>query len=631
MRRALLALAMLLAASVIATGTALGGTYQVGACAAPTPLIDNSWQPFNNNPTYLETSANCGSTDVTGGSLATSGLAAGDVLQLTTNVPAGATAGWQFIVPLGDSISAVSLDRDLYEQGEGWVPQIVDAGGNVLAGEACSFNASNGGCEVSGEAVHTGLDTTSLAIELVCNPVPYQLTACGNGFSEHDARVELNSATVTVTDNQAPQITSTSGSLFTGALVRGALSGTIDGSDSSGVQYARVYVDSAQVAQQALTCDFTRPAPCPASSSSQFSLDTTALSGGPHQIQAAVVDAAGNQTLGSPVQVTVDNTSPSAPTGLQVNGKAAGTWINQPATITWTNPSEPQGNPISQVNWIACPGAETSIPASGCDAPQHQASPLSSLTFNPAQDPKFAGQPQALYTVFVWLQDALGNSTPANSAAISFGYQTSPPPPPTSIKASGAGPYTITLGAPAHLAPLTATNWLACKGPANCTPAQTSPGLSFRFDPNHTPQFQSRPYGTYTIRAWLQDAAGNASPADSATLTITHSKPGKASPQLHILSVTRTKRALRVRGAAANTLSGHVTIIVHYTLGARSNSVQKTVRVAHGKWTAVLGLPGGARSTRVTVVHRSTTHWLAQTVTRYVHHHRAGTLMGRAG
>jgi hypothetical protein len=327
----------------------------------------------------------------------------------------------------------------------------------------------------------------------------------------------------------------------------------------------------------------------------------------------------------------VDNTSPSAPTGLQVNGKAAGAWVNQPATITWTNPSEPQADPISQVDWIACPGAETSIPASGCDALQHQASPLSSLTFNPAQDPKFAGQPQALYTVFVWLSDAIGNGTPANSAAIGFGYQTSPPPPPTSVKASGAGPYTITLGAPAHLAPLTASNWIACKGSTNCTPAQTSPGLSFGFDPNHTPQFQSRPYGTYTIRAWLQDAAGNASPADSATLTITHSKPGKASPQLHILSVTRTKRALRVRGAAANTLSGHVTIIVHYTLGARSNSVQKTVRVAHGKWTAVLGLPGGARSTRVTVVHRSTTHWLAQTVTRYVHHHRAGTLMGRAG
>ena len=623
MRRPLMVAAMLLAASAITTGTASAGTYQVTACLGPTLLINNSWQPFNNNTTYLETSANCGSEDVTGGSPKTSGLAAADVLQLTTNVPAGATAGWQFAAPSGDTISAISMDRDLYEQGEGWVPQIVDAEGNLLPGETCSSNPANGGCEVSGEAMQTGLDTTNVAIELVCDPKPVELTACGNGFSEHDARVELNSATVTVTDNEAPQITSTTGSLFTGGLVRGTLSGTINASDSSGVQYARLYVDGAQIAQQALACDFTQTAPCPASSSNQFSLNTAALANGSHQIQAAVVDAAGNQTLGSPVQITVDNTNPTAPTGLQVNGKAAGTWINQPATITWTNPSALEDDPLSQVNWIACTGTQASIPTSGCEAPQHQTSPLGSLTFSPAKDAAFAGQPQALYTVFVWLQDAIGNTAQADSAAISFGYQTSPPPPPTSIRSSGAGPYTITLGAPAHLAPLTATNWIACKGPASCTPTQTSPGLSFSFDPNHTPQFQGSPYGSYTIRAWLQDAAGNTSPANSATLAIIHSKPGKASPQLHILSVTRTKRALHVRGAAAKTLTGHVTIVVHYTLRARSHSVQTTVRVAHGKWAAVIGLLGGARTARVTVVHHGTTDWLSQTVTRYVHH-RAG-------
>ena len=618
MRRALLALALLLAADAITTGaTAVAGTYQVGACAAPTPLVNNSWQPFNSNPTYLETSTKCGSEDVTGGSPSTSGLAAADVLRLSSNVPAGAMAGWQFAAPAGDTISAISLNRDLYEQGEGWVPQIVDAGGTLLSGETCSFSASNGGCEVSGEATHTGLDTTSLAIELVCEPAPFQLTVCGNGFSEHDARVELNSATVTVTDSQPPQVTSTSGSLFIGGLVRGTLSGTIDGADSSGVQYARLYVDGALSAQQQMACDFTRPAPCPASSSNQLSLNTTTLSNGPHQIQAAVVDAAGNQTLANPVQITVDNTNPPAPTSLQVNAKPAGAWINQPATITWTNPAEPPDDPISQVNWITCPGTETSIPASGCEAPQHQASPLTSLTFNPAQDP---GQPQGLYTVFVWLTDAIGNASQSNSAAISFGYQTSPPPPPTSIKASGAGPYTITLGAPTHLAPLTATDWIACKGPALCTPTQTSPGLSFRFDPNHTPQFQRSPYGAYTIRAWLQDAAGNASPTDSATLAITHSKPGKPSPRLHILSVTRAGRALRVRGTAARTLAGHVTIIVHYALGIRGYNVQKTVRVADGRWAAVLELPSGARTRRVTVLYHRSAHWVAETVTRYVHH-----------
>ena len=624
MRRTLLAgVATLFAAGMLAPGSSLAGTYQVSACTGITPLVNNSWLPFNNNPTYLETPANCGTHEVTGFSRETSGLAAADVLGLSTNTPEGAVAGWTFAAPTDDEITAISMDRDLFNDGPGWLPQIVDASGTPLPGDACPYNGSNGGCEISGAASHTGLDTTSLTIEVLCSPASEGLTACGGGAFLHSARAELDGATVTITDEEPPQITSTSGQLFTGSLVRGTITGTIDGSDNSGVRYARLYVDGTQVAQQALACDFTRPAPCPASSSNQFSLDTTTLSNGPHQIEAAVVDAAGNQTIGSPVQITVDNTNPTAPTGLQINGRGAGTWINQPATITWTNPSALEDDPISQVNWIACTGTQATIPASGCDAPQHQATQLGSLTFNPAQDPAFAGQPQALYTVFVWLQDAIGNTEQADSAAISFGFETSPPAPPTSIKASGAGPYTITLGAPAHLAPITATDWIACKGTANCTPTQTSPGLSFSFDPNHIPQFQASPYGSYTIRAWLQDAAGNTSPADSATLAITHSKPGKASPHLHILSVTRTKRALHVRGAAAETLIGHVTIVVHYTLGARSNSVRKTVRVAHGQWAAVILLPGGARTALVTVVHHSTAGWLSQTVTRYVHHPRA--------
>jgi hypothetical protein len=618
---------MLLVVGMIATEAAFAGNYSVSMCAGIPPLVNNSWQPFNNNTTYLETNANCGSPDVTGGSSVTSGLAAVDVLRLTTNVPAGALAGWRFTAPAGDTISAISMDRDLFNNGPGWEPQIVDGTGTPLPGETCPFNGSNGGCEASGPAIHTGLNTASLAIELLCNPAGTGLTVCGNGFSEHDGRVELNSATVTVTDEQPPQIVAASGSLFAGGLVRSTLSGTINGSDNSGVQYARVYVDNAQVAQQASACDFTRLAPCPTSSSNQLSLDTRTLSTGLHQIQAAVVDAAGNQTLGSPVQVTVDNANPSAPSSLLVNGRGGGAWVNQPATITWTNPGQQlQGDPISQVNWVACIGTETRLPASGCDAQHAQTSPLGSLVFNPAQDPAFAGQPQGVYTVFVWLQDALGNTSQANSAAISFGYQTSPPPPPRSISVSGRGPYTITLGAPAHLAPLTATNWTACNNRGTCTPALMSPGLSFRFDPDHTPQFQHRPYGRYTVRAWLQDAAGNTDPADSTTVTIDHRKRtvGRSSPGLRILSVRRNGRALRVRGSAARALSGHVTIVAHYALGARTRSAEKTVRVAHGKWAAVLELPGSAVTLRVTVLRHSSARWRAQTVTRYIHH-RAST------
>jgi hypothetical protein len=615
MRRSLLVGAVAVMVFVVVAGTAWAGSYTVSACTGVAP-VNNSWQPFNNNPAYLETSASCGASEITGGSGATSGLAAADVLRLSTNVPAGALAGWRITAPAGDEISAIGMDRDLYEQGEGWVPQVIDAEGAVLPGEICSFDAMTGGCEASGPVMHTGLDTTSLAIELLCDPEPFGLSACSNGFSEHDARVELGSATVTITDEQPPKITGTTGSLFTGGLVHGTLSGAISASDNSGVQYARVYLDGALVAQQTYPCDFTQPAPCPAATTSgQLSLNTSTLSDGPHEIQAAVVDAAGNQTFGQPVQVTVDNTPPSAPAGLQVEGHPAGVWVNHPATITWSNPGQPAEDPLSQVNWVACPGAQASIPASGCDAVHSQTSPLSSLTFDPGQDPVFAGQPQDLYTVFVWLQDKF--SMQGSPAAVSFGYQTSSPPAPSSIAVSGQGPYTVKLGAPAHLAPIVASEWSACKTRGPCTPVQSSPGLAFVFAPSRIAQFKRSPYGQYTIRAWLLDAAGNATPANSVTVKITHRRrlPG---PQLRILAVKRTSRGLYVHGSAARALSGRLGVLARYRLKARARTAHKTIRVAKGRWAAVLELPGRARVTSVTVVRRGSRRWRAQSVTRRI-------------
>ena len=225
MRRALLALVVLFVAGAIAASAAFAGTYGIGACAVRRRWSTTLGSRSTTTPHIWKRARTAAAADISEGSPITSGLAAADVLKLSTNVPEGAMAGWQFIAPAGDTISAINIDRDLYRQAEGWLPQIVEADGSSLPGEAC---ISNGGCEVSGEAMHTGLDTTSLAIELVCEPKPVDVTACGNGFSQHFARVELNSATVTVTDEQPPQVTSTSGELFTGGPVRGTITGTIE-------------------------------------------------------------------------------------------------------------------------------------------------------------------------------------------------------------------------------------------------------------------------------------------------------------------------------------------------------------------------------------------------------------------
>src|SRR5271163_2825030 len=126
MRRMPPAIAMGLVASAIVAGTASAGTYQVSACAGATPLVNNSWAPFNSDPTQLETPAHCGINEITGAKSETSGLAAADVLEPSTQTPQGAVAGWTFSAPSGDTISAIGMNRDLFENSEGWLPKIVN-------------------------------------------------------------------------------------------------------------------------------------------------------------------------------------------------------------------------------------------------------------------------------------------------------------------------------------------------------------------------------------------------------------------------------------------------------------------------------------------------------------------------
>ncbi len=201
MRRvALLGATVLLGAGGLLPGTSLAGSDQVGACEGAAPLVNNSWMPVNNNPGHLETRANCGASEITGYSGETSGLGAADVLGLGTQTPEGAVAGWTFTAPAGDTITAISMNRDLFDDGPGWLPQIIDAAGTPLPGESCPFNGSNGGCEISGAATHTGLHTTSLTIEVLCSPASEELTVCGGGSTLHSARADLDGAIVTITD-----------------------------------------------------------------------------------------------------------------------------------------------------------------------------------------------------------------------------------------------------------------------------------------------------------------------------------------------------------------------------------------------------------------------------------------------
>ncbi len=295
------------------------------------------------------------------------------------------------------------------------------------------------------------------------------------------------------------------------------------------------------------------------------------------------------------------------------------------------------------------------------------------MTFDPTQDPAFEAQPISAYTAFVWLGDAAGNSSVANALAIHFGYDDTAPGPPESITTSptvGPGPFEITVGPSPDVAPITGVEWTACDSSGSCLPTQSSPGLTFAFDPAHTSAFQGEPDGTYTIRVWLVDAAGNSNPGSFATTTVTTApasassnatttsgsfsdtgtdtssssgtsgssgtSPGQSSPQLHITGVAEQGRRVLIRGTVARKLHGYVVVIETYIDHGRRQTVRKTAKIAAGRWTIVLVLPIDAQPQSTTVVvHPIRGRWRRQSVTRHTprrarHKKKAATVRPRA-
>jgi hypothetical protein len=618
---------LVLVSAVIAP-TAHAGSFQVQACAGAPGSLNNSWVPFDVDPTELQTSTSCGAPDVTGLSTVTSGLAASDVPSSPSSVPAGDSAGWRFAVPAGDTVSAVSFDRDLYfVLALGWMTEVVDASGSPLPGELCAFEFGQSGCELAGVTTHSGLDTSSLAIQLVCDPAPAAQTSCSGGQPTHRVRVELNSATVTVTDNQPPTLTGTAGPLLTSSTYQhGTLAGTISGADNSGVSSVRVYVDGNPVVQSAFNCDYTYAQPCPATATSPtLSLDTTRLADGPHQVQAAVIDAAGNETRGPVGQLLVANHPPGAPVGAAVTNAATG-WINHAATISWKNPAQGSGLPIAGVDWVACRGVDSTLPASGCGAIHTQATLLTSLNEDPRTEAAFAGHAPASYTVFLWLVDSAGDLNPASPGRASFGFDDTAPGPPTSLAATPSSTgksFVIRATPPAHVAPIASTSWVACKTGGRCTTAKTVSGQTFGFDPATNPTFRSASRGTYVVRAWLHDAAGNGSSTAAASISLAYPPAGHAkalsrapSPRIHISTVTLRGRDLRVAGTANRSLDGHVHVVDRYRTAAAEHLLRDTGVVAAGHFSVRFVQPRGAHVERVTVSFSGDKHLRAETVTR---------------
>jgi hypothetical protein len=155
-----------------------------------------------------------------------------------------------------------------------------------------------------------------------------QVFCGGGGACTGNAYFWLYAGYFTLRDNYAPQITSASGSLLAGGVMRGAATLSYGATDRGGGLYrALLTVDGTVVANHVIDANggdcatvggyFRVRVPCKLSTSDSISLDTRALPDGTHSVQLFVRDATdSNQATYGPFSIDVDNVPPPVNTSV---------------------------------------------------------------------------------------------------------------------------------------------------------------------------------------------------------------------------------------------------------------------------------------------------------------------------
>ncbi|MDO8185867.1 hypothetical protein Q5424_01305 [Conexibacter sp. JD483] len=478
-------------------------TYQVRACQAASEygFANRSWVATNTAPTFFEASTTCPTSGGQNG-----GIHVGEQLGIVGFTPLGTGASVRFTAPAGTTIIGLSYARYLGQWSDNSkVPALLDDTGNIVAGETCTFDAWASECALgssSPSAAHrtiTGLTTQTLTAGISCQAAP-PATGCG-GSTRYgmNSWFSIYASTVTISQSTAPNIAASS---IPSAWTRTLPGPNVSSGDPSGVRHLRLYVDGSRVVDEELPCDFSRPAPC--DNITARPVPDPTISDGTHSVVAATTNAAGLEARASAQTVRIDRTAPTPPTELRTD---TGTdWqTNGSTTARWTLPVEADAAPITTATVRVCEQA-TGI----CDSPRAAAT-LNSTSIDLPHEGTF--------TVSVWLGDAAGNTDETRAATTVIRYTTTPPAPPMGLTSDVGSDWqnrssaTIlwtppeTSGAPVNDAYLQRCGISGCSAPT-LVGSTTTATVAFPND------------GIFTVRVWLKNAAGLASPAAASETTL---------------------------------------------------------------------------------------------------------------
>lgn len=461
------------------SGTARAGTYEVYSCdpnhaGGGTP----SWNGFHD-------------VGLTAYSACTGGTPEGIVTRSVAG--SGATSsGFQgasvvFDAPDGTTIDSIHAYFYLSRPGCSWGAGIKATSGDLGGRWVYALQPGYCGADSIGWVYLDWPINDKRVVEMV---------ACGASTCDRssEARAAMRSVRITINDPTPPSLTSPRGALWaSGVWLAGTQDIAFDASDSTGIKRNDIQVDGQPLKVDDRSCDDTQRAPCPNGGMSA-TIDTRKITpDGSHEVKLETVDTAGNPTqLTKTIQV--DNTAPKAPEGVTVNGGEDWRTSNTFA-ISWTNPPADGGAPIAAVNYRLCPSAGgPCVDGSRAGA---QIAALPDLQVPSAGD----------WTLTLWLRDAAGNSSSDASAtpvhlrfdpsAPSVAFEPPNPADPTLVSALASDSVSAVANGRIEIRRRGTNSWQALPS------SYDGSHITARLDDEHLAS------GTYDLRAWAVDAAGN--------------------------------------------------------------------------------------------------------------------------
>ena len=376
------------------------------------------WTPVNKLPAAFGVGNHCGGPPI--GPLDGShdgALYAEDIRTESTSIPNGSRAGWLFAAPEGTTITAISLyrrlaaagDPDLVAglyQGDGValeeckVPWPMQPGGDAV----CSKPNLQAPVRVRGSRHGRALPGRRLPDRSGRDGVRRRRTRSGRRCRPICTRRRSRSRRT-----RRPSISNVGGALWNGGVVSGVVPVTFTASDATGIkeQSVRLDGDAALISAQQ-SCDFSVAQPCPQQPLGSLNVDTTRVPDGPQTFSLAVTDAADNTQVVTSPPVIVDNHGPPPPVGLTATADGANAIV-----LTW-------GTPLirrrpSRGRW--------------CRSVRRPAPPQSASAHPDAARVAVPGP--GLYSVRMWLLDALGRGGPHNAAlaSVKIALPVAAPPP----------------------------------------------------------------------------------------------------------------------------------------------------------------------------------------------------------